>query len=105
MKGLQKITESWTDAEWTEFKQALKFTLQVAESRTITFVKADGTERVMRCTLNENHLPAVITKPSSEDTKPKRNRSQSLYLLLINVFDLDKQDWRSIKLKSIIDIR
>lgn len=65
---------------------------------TVTFVKADGTEREMRCTLNPEKLPPVnvtvmpvdgIVKESKERKKPDEHS--------LRVYDLDKSEWRSFR--------
>ena len=61
---------------------------------TITFLKKDGCERVMKCTLKNNLLP----KTESNETKTPRKENLST----LSVFDLEKQDWRSIILENII---
>jgi len=68
--------------------------LKVTEA-TITFTKVDGTERVMKCTLEPTKLPVVELK---EDAKP-RKVSESTKAL--RVFDLEKNEWRSFTIKNI----
>jgi hypothetical protein len=72
----------------------LKGILPTTEA-TITFTKADGTERVMKCTLEPSKLPPVVIK---EDAKP---RKQSDSTKALRVFDLEKQEWRSFTIKNI----
>ena len=72
----------------------LKSMLAVTEA-TITFTKVDGTERVMKCTLESSKLPVVELK---EDAKP---RKQSDSTKALRVFDLEKQEWRSFTIKNI----
>lgn len=62
---------------------------------TITFTKVDGTERVMKCTLEADKLPPVVIK---EDAKP---RKQSDSTKALRVFDLEKQEWRSFTIKNL----
>ena len=59
----------------------------------ITFTKKDGTERVMRCTLDPNKLPV------QESTETNANRKVSTETMA--VFDLDVQGWRSFTKKSV----
>jgi len=64
----------------------------------IKFTKKDGTVRLMKCTLNFKRIP--------KNHQPKRlNSSQVLERMqkdgIINVFDLEKQDWRSIKFENV----
>ena len=68
--------------------------LKVTEA-TITFIKADGTERVMKCTLEADKLPPVVIK---EDVKPRKETTSTKAL---RVFDLEKNEWRSFTIKNI----
>jgi hypothetical protein len=83
--------------------------LEVAEI-TVTFVKADGSIRDMRCTLDRDRIPPQPPKPekpakeapvdglrqhdflgeSKEVTKPEESHTQK-------VFDLDASAWRSFR--------
>ena len=72
----------------------LKSILGVTEAK-ITFTKVDGTDRIMRCTLEPAKLPVVELK---EDAKP---RKQSDSTKALRVFDLEKQEWRSFTIKNI----
>jgi hypothetical protein len=72
----------------------LKGILPTTEA-TITFTKVDGTERVMKCTLEADKLPPAVVK---EDAKP---RKQSDSTKALRVFDLEKQEWRSFTIKNI----
>ena len=68
--------------------------LKVTEA-TITFTKVDGTERVMKCTLEPGRLPTVVIK---EDAKP---RKESTSTKALRVFDIEKNEWRSFTIKNI----
>lgn len=59
---------------------------------TVTFTKADGTTRVMKCTLN----PDVI-----EESEKKTERTRTPNLEVLNVWDVEKGGWRSFRLESI----
>lgn len=75
---------------------------------TVTFVKADGTDREMRCTLNYDLIPPAPVKTVNLTTgstanidglteaKEKKIRKQP-DPHSIRVFDLDKQEWRSFR--------
>lgn len=67
----------------------------VSTEATITFTKVDGTERVMRCTLEADKLPPVVVK---EDAKPRKVSDSTKAL---RVFDVEKQEWRSFTIKNI----
>jgi hypothetical protein len=72
----------------------LKDMLAVTEA-TITFTKVDGTDRVMKCTLEPAKLPPVVLK---EDAKPRKETTSTKAL---RVFDLEINDWRSFTIKNI----
>lgn len=86
------ITQDWTDSDWNKMSEWLKGVLHT-NPVTVTFTKKDGTERVMRCTLQPELLPVVELK---ENTKPKKESTTSM-----RVFDLDKKEWRSFTIRNI----
>jgi hypothetical protein len=55
----------------------------------VTFTKKDGTERIMKCTLQEDYLPEIV------GSERKKNEDA------LAVFDLDMEDWRSFRWDSI----
>ena len=58
----------------------------------VYFEKSDGTEREMKCTLNEDMIPV--------DKQPKgtgKNKSD----IVQPVFDLDVGEWRSFRWSSV----
>lgn len=63
---------------------------------TITFTKVDGTERVMKCTLEPNELPPAV--PLAEGKTP---RKESTSTKALRVFDLEKKEWRSFTIKNV----
>jgi len=94
------------------FRDWVRGVLEVAEI-TVTFVKADGTLRDMRCTLDRDRIPPQPPKPEKpakeapvdglrqhgflgEDremaalVEPEENHTQK-------VFDLDASAWRSFR--------
>ena len=66
------------------------------DEATVKFTKADGTERTMRCTLVESKIPA--------DKRPKSTETQTSSTVgsAIRAFDLEKGEWRSFRLMSVI---
>jgi hypothetical protein len=78
---------------------------------TVDFIKADGTERSMRCTLDSNRIPhAAAPKPISvpaeiqasstanidglaESRKPRKQPDPHS----VRVFDTEKNEWRSFR--------
>lgn len=65
--------------------------------KTITFTKTDGTERVLKCTLQESVLPQVDTTKSS--TAKKQNDEA------LAVWDIENAGWRSFRFDSIISVQ
>lgn len=61
----------------------------------VTFTKADGSERVMICTLDMNLIP--------KDNHPK-NYKESTNRDNIKVFDLEINQWRSFRVDSVKSI-
>lgn len=59
----------------------------------VTFTKADGTDRVMRCTRNSASIPTE-KQPKSEKEEPSKSDA-------VRVFDTEKQEWRSFKPATI----
>ena len=97
---------TYQEADETErviFRNWVRELLNVAEI-TVTFVKADGTVRDMRCTLDQDLIPPQppraekpardtvdgIVRESREVTKPEESHTQK-------VFDLDVSAWRSFR--------
>lgn len=73
----------------------LKNTLQ-NDIATVTFEKADGTLREMRCTLQSSFLPTQVLK---EDKKEKTENEN-----ILAVWDIDNGGWRSFRMDSIKSI-
>ena len=68
-----------------------------AGSIGVVFMKKDGTERLMKCTLDPNILPKVEIK---EDAKPRKESTTSM-----RVFDTEKNEWRSFTTRSVKHVR
>lgn len=67
-----------------------------AKIGTVTFTKANGDERIMRCTLQESVLPK---QTDLEEAVQKRGPTDSLA-----VWDLEKNAWRSFRYDSVISV-
>ena len=61
----------------------------------VKFKKADGSERLMKCTLLEGWV-----KEYEKKTEKTRKVSEDT----INVWDVEKDGWRSFRYDSIIEI-
>lgn len=83
---------SYTDVRTQEMVEAL---LHAGET-TVVFTKVDGSERTMRCTLNEELIP-VEFKPKGE-SKLKHNDDVRA------VYDLDNTGWRSFRWDSVTEV-
>ena len=71
-----------------------KWLIGLLEERSIeiVFTKKDGTERTMKCTLQEDYLPEYGVIEIDKD----RCKKDSLA-----VFDIEKEGWRSFRWDSI----
>ena len=65
---------------------------------TITFTKKNGDQRVMRCTLDEQHFPPV-QKEAAEVGEVRQRSTEAL-----SVFDVEAQGWRSFRWDSVIHL-
>ena len=71
-----------TDTTTAEFKTWLKQKLNEGTMK-VTFIKQDGTHRVMNCTTNPKVIPETASTRKSVD--------------IMTVFDVDVKDWRSFR--------
>jgi len=60
---------------------------------TLTFTKKDGSERIMKCTLNEQYVPKIEEGVVATSRK-KSDEAQA-------VFDIEADGWRSFRWDSI----
>jgi len=65
----------------------------------VEFIKKDGSLRRMKCTLDFKRIPP--------DKRPKNTSLENILKLItknkiLRVFDVEKNDWRSIPFKSLI---
>ena len=60
----------------------------------VNFIKTDGTQRKMKCTLKEDFLPE----------EPETTNKKAVNLAVIPVWDLDKEAWRSFRVDSVTSI-
>lgn len=69
-----------------------------AHPLTVTFTKVDGTQRVMKCTLEPTKLPPTVIKEGA------KTRKETTSTKALRVFDLEKQEWRSFTIKNVTQI-
>jgi hypothetical protein len=73
---------------------------------TVTFTKADGTDRDMLCTLNPEELPAIAVQTGpvdgivSESKKPRKDPKEP-DPAVIKVYDLEAKSWRSFRMDRL----
>lgn len=75
---------------------------------TVTFVKADGSDREMRCTLNWDLIPPVpstavtgrVDGLVTESTKPRKEPKEP-DPAVIRVYDLEAAAWRSFRMDRL----
>ncbi len=91
----EEIEDTLTDEGVELFFDRIKDILRNQEL-TITFTKKDGTDRVMRCTLDPNKLPV---KENMETNSQRKVNNDTMA-----VFDLDAQGWRSFTKKTVKSI-
>lgn len=73
------------------------------ESVSVTFTKADGSERTMLCTKMLNRIPESH-HPKTEKAPKLDENGNPIETDLITVYDLEKEGWRSFnftKIKSV----
>jgi hypothetical protein len=62
----------------------------------ISFIKKDGTGRVMNCSLEDKYLPALMEE---SETVTKDNPD------VLAVWDIDNNGWRSFRINSIVSVK
>lgn len=82
----------YNDNDWDVFSKWIKGVL-ITSDTTVTFMKKDGSERVMKCTLRPDALPVQEVK---EDAIPRKQSDTS-----IAVYDLNANGWRSFTIRSV----
>lgn len=65
----------------------------------VTFIKKDGTTRVMNCTLNSSMIPQV----KLEEDRVRRTKTENPDVLA--VYDVESFGWRSFKWDSLLNFR
>lgn len=67
----------------------------------VKFTKKDGTEREMTCTLIPENLPPQFLNGDEQFSKKTRKPNDEV----VSTFDVDKKEWRSFRLDSLIEYR
>lgn len=93
---MNEINET-NEINYTDVRtQEMVENLLTAGEVVVTFIKVDGSERVMRCTLNETLIPFDAV-PSGDTPRMKRDEVRPVY-------DLDAAGWRSFRWDSITEV-
>ena len=92
---MNTVFTEMSEKDQKKFKKWLRGVLKMHET-TVVFVKKDGTERKMRCTLNEESIPSEFAPKNTGKAKSDD---------AIAVFDLEKEDWRSFRWDSVKEIK
>lgn len=90
-KELKKGVKIVDEFIYEEVKAGLQ-----SSKATVVFQKADGSLREMHCTLLSEYLP-IFDETQTHKSKPTNEE-------VMAVWDLDKNDWRSFRLDSVISI-
>jgi hypothetical protein len=62
----------------------------------VSFIKKDGTGRVMNCSLQDKYLPVMM---DDEEAATKDNPD------VLSVWDIDNGGWRSFRINSIVSVK
>ena len=85
------------DKEEQEITKEYMTELMRENEISVTFIKVDGTERTMRCTLKKDLLPEPPVLTEGEEPKKKRKVSDEV----LAVWDLESEGFRSFRIDSI----
>ena len=88
---LNNAYSEMTVKDQKKFREWVKGILQ-RETATLTFQKKDGTMRVMKASLREEHFPVY---------EKKTERVRTVNDEVLSVVDLEKNEWRSFRFDSI----
>lgn len=81
--------------ESTTITSALEFLkkIKAEEKVSVKFIKKDGSQRLMECTLDYSKIPKEKKPKGTDLIKILSNIQKSR---ILSVFDLEAQDWRSV---------
>lgn len=80
------------DASLKELRDSLQQFL-ATEIVSVKFIKANGEERIMKCTLN----PSLIKDTYEKKTERVKKENEEV----VGVWDVEKQAWRSFRIDSV----
>jgi WYL_2, Sm-like SH3 beta-barrel fold len=62
----------------------------------VTFTKKDGSERLLRCTLDPKIVPTYVSE-STDEVKIERKKPENS----ISVYDVENSGWRAFQFDSV----
>ena len=85
------------ERRWEDFLERKNILLHLLHGNIVEvkFIKVDGTDRTMMCTLKSDLIPEHKRYFNEESDNRKDNPD------VIAVYDIEKEDWRSFKVKSV----
>jgi hypothetical protein len=86
------FSKTLSEEDFVAFKTWIKSVLKIG-STTVEFIKKDGTERKMLCTLDPELLQELVME---EKGKPRKASEEAL-----SVYDLEANAWRSFRYDSV----
>ena len=66
---------------------------------TVVFEKMDGTERTMRCTLDEEHMPPQLLTEQQNSAKIRNENDD-----ILAVWDTEAKGWRSFHVSKVKEV-
>lgn len=90
-----KFKTNMSEDDFKVFKQWLTEMLDF-NVITVTFLKKDGTERVMKCTTSKKIVPA---EPVVEHAEPKKEKQKNDDVK--PVYDIEASAWRSFRWDAV----
>ena len=75
----------------------------LVEEISVTFTKADGTDRTMLCTKQFSKIPQEF-HPKTDKVVKLDEKGNVIETDLISVWDLEKQGWRSFNFSKVKEI-
>ncbi|QIG70653.1 glutaredoxin protein [Rhizobium phage RHph_I1_18] len=98
-EALQKLDlEALKKIKYPEDKFRAKLRGDICE---VTFIKVDGSTRVMKATLNQRVIP-VDKHPKTDDTSD--TTSEDTITTIVKAYDIEAHGWRSIDLTRVIQV-
>lgn len=97
------MTQNLNESELKLFKKWLKGCLAFGPVK-VTFIKKDGTERVMECTLAPSLVPAEPVHETNTDNPidfPAPKREKKINEDTCPVYDMEAKGWRSFRWDSV----